>query len=376
MLLQNYPFLPSPFIYKKEITLKNGRTIHIRSIHAEDEPALRSFFKTLSEESIFLRFGSHRINMGHEHLARFCQLDYDRDIAIVAVVPGEREIIIGDARINRLSDLESAEIAFAIADQWQGMGIGSMLMDFCMTVAKQLELKTLLMEVMRSNVKMKRLGFKFGFQQLPRSGEHDIDVLCLEIGSENHLFVSFGKEHVLNYPSIDSLTTFFNKKTRGGNEMLINISDLTDGMGKLFNRKFIESSQHVSYGKGVILFRKGEVPRYFYTLIQGEIRLTVESNERSVYTVHLPGDIFGWSSLVAGTTYSATAVCTKFSELLRFDCDQLVDLLDKHPVSGIHFYKKLSMMLGRRLLALYPLIKETEIPGYFAKETGSQVAIQ
>jgi len=50
--------------------------------------------------------------------------------------------------------------------------------------------------------------------------------------------------------------------------------------------------------------------------------------------------------------------------------------LDKNPISGIHFYKKLSMMLGRRLIALYPLIKETEIPGYFSNEVGSQVAIQ
>ena len=147
--------------------------------------------------------------------------------------------------------------------------------------------------------------------------------------------------------------------------MLINIRGLRAEMGIIFTREFMNSSKHISYGKDEGLFRKGKITNYFYTLIQGEIRLTIGKNEQHIYTVHQPGDIFGWSSLVGGNTYSATAVSTKFSEVLRFDCDQLVNLLAKHPVSGALFYKKLAMMLGRRLLALYPIIQETEVSNFF-----------
>ena len=105
---------------------------------------------------------------------------------------------------------------------------------------------------------------------------------------------------------------------------------------------------------------KGEATHHFYTLIQGEIQLTIGAAEQNVYTVLFPGDIFGWSSLVDGSTYSATAVCTKFSEILRFDRDLLIDLLDRYPHSGYLFFKKLAEMLGKRLLESYRIIQSNE----------------
>lgn len=192
------------FKYKKEILLKNGTVIHIRSIHAEDEPALRSFFNTLSEESIFFRFGSFRINMDHEYLARLCQVDYERDISILAVVPGEKDVIIGDARINRLSDFNRAELSFIIADQWQGMGIGNLLMDFCIMLSRKMGLTSVLMEVIKSNVRMKHLGCKYGFKQLVCKREDDMVELELKIGSQENSSIPFGGEHFLRNTLINS----------------------------------------------------------------------------------------------------------------------------------------------------------------------------
>jgi acetyltransferase len=172
---------PYPFKYEKDVSLKNGTIIHIRPIRGEDEPALRRFFEALSEESVFLRFGQRRINMPHDHLARLCQVDYDRDLAFLAVIPGEEEVIIGDMRINRFSDLESAELSFVVADEWQGKGVGKLLMDFCMVVAKEIGLKTLLMEVMKSNSRMRRFGYKYGFTPLPCNEEDDMEEFELRI---------------------------------------------------------------------------------------------------------------------------------------------------------------------------------------------------
>lgn len=143
--------------------------------------------------------------------------------------------------------------------------------------------------------------------------------------------------------------------------MLIDLGDLSKGMGMIFMREFMETAKQISCDEGQVLFRKGDATHHFYTLIQGEFRLTIGSNEQHIYTVRHPGDIFGWSSLVGGSTYSATADCSKPSEILRFDRDTLVDLLDKHPESGFLFFKKLSEMLGKRLLESYRIIQGEEV---------------
>ncbi len=146
----------------------------------------------------------------------------------------------------------------------------------------------------------------------------------------------------------------------GGHEMLLKMDELSQGMGKVFIRDFMDTARHISCTEGQLLFKAGEATHYFYTLIHGELRLIMGAYKQHVYTVCLPGEIFGWSSLVSGGTYSATAVCTQFSEILRFDRDLLDNLLNRFPVNGMFFYKTLAKMLGNRLLESYRIIQEKE----------------
>lgn len=143
--------------------------------------------------------------------------------------------------------------------------------------------------------------------------------------------------------------------------MFIDLGDLSQGMGMIFMREFMETATQMSCDEGQLLFRQGDVTHYFFTLIQGELRLTIGANERHVYTVRHAGDIFGWSSLVGGNVYSATAVCTKTCKVLRFDSDKLLDLLGKHSESGFLFFKKLSEILGKRLLECYRIIEKQKV---------------
>lgn len=142
--------------------------------------------------------------------------------------------------------------------------------------------------------------------------------------------------------------------------MLLNIAELSKGMGKIFIREFMETGQYISRSEGQQLFKAGEATHYFYTLIQGELRLFIGAKRQHVYTVWQPGEIFGWSSLVGGNTYSATAVCSQFSEIFRFDRDLLDNLLNRFPVSGFLFYKKLAKMLGNRVLESYRILQERD----------------
>lgn len=139
--------------------------------------------------------------------------------------------------------------------------------------------------------------------------------------------------------------------------MLINLGGMTEGMGKIFIRDFMETAEHQFCSEGMFLFKEGDVTHHFYTLIQGEFRLTIGTDKHHVYTVCHPGDILGWSSLVGRKHFSATAVSTKVSEILRFDCDTLFDLLGRYPRSQGILFKKLAEMLGKRLLESYLILQ-------------------
>jgi len=158
---------PYPFRYAREIELTDGLTGVIRPIRGEDEPLIYELFKGLSDETIIYRFCQRLADMPHERLSRYCQIDYDRELAFVASVRDDQggEHIIGDVRISKLPDLENAELAILVSDQWQGRGIGSLLMDYCISIARETGLKTLWMEILKNNRRMLHLGQKYGFRQ-------------------------------------------------------------------------------------------------------------------------------------------------------------------------------------------------------------------
>jgi len=155
---------PYPYQYVTEITLEDGMVCCIRPIRAEDEPLIYALFKSLSDETIIYRFGHRLVHLPHETLVRYCQIDYDREMAFVAVLP-DKQKIIGDVRVSKLPDLENAELSILILDEWQGKGIGNILMDYTIGIAREMGLKSLWMEIRKINRRMLTLGQKYGFKQ-------------------------------------------------------------------------------------------------------------------------------------------------------------------------------------------------------------------
>lgn len=173
---------PYPFQYVREIALDNGVPALIRPIRPEDEPLIYNLFKTLSEETIVSRFNQRLNDMPHERLARYCQLDYERELAFVAVVKesSEKDQVIADVRILKMPDLETAELAILVADEWQGHGIGTVLIDYCLKIARELEIRTLWMEILRTNARMLHLAKSSGFKETCTDDEMVRVVLELE----------------------------------------------------------------------------------------------------------------------------------------------------------------------------------------------------
>ncbi|QJA06142.1 GNAT family N-acetyltransferase [Thermosulfurimonas marina] len=158
---------PYPSHFTFEERLKDGRMVKIRPIKPEDEPLMAELFRTFSEETIRFRFLQTKKSLSHEELARYCQIDYDRELALVALLPHEKEPcwrIVGVVRLIKSPDEESAEMAVVVGDPWQGLGLGRILCEKMLAVARNLHLKRILMTILRENRRMLALAERLGFE--------------------------------------------------------------------------------------------------------------------------------------------------------------------------------------------------------------------
>jgi acetyltransferase len=157
---------PYPIKYITKRTLRNGQTVKLRPIKPEDEICFNELFKSLSEESIRFRFFETIKEMAHDTLTRYCNLDYDREIAIVAESQSEQRII-GAVRLVLDAGGKNGEFAIMVGDSWHGLGLGSKLMDYIVDIAKDLRLETIYSYVTRANTKMINMCSKKGFEIQP-----------------------------------------------------------------------------------------------------------------------------------------------------------------------------------------------------------------
>ena len=157
--------LPYPSTLARRIASRDGREVSFRAIRPEDAEALQGFVQTLSDESRYYRFLSTMAELGPAMLARFTQIDYDREMAIVATMdedtPGGR--IIGVARYLLNPDAVTAEFALVVSDDLQGQGIGSALMKYLCDIARTRGLKSIIGIVLARNDEMLSLMNRLGF---------------------------------------------------------------------------------------------------------------------------------------------------------------------------------------------------------------------
>ncbi|MEW6054740.1 MAG: bifunctional acetate--CoA ligase family protein/GNAT family N-acetyltransferase [Nitrospirota bacterium] len=171
---------PYPDQYIDIFKLKDGPGVIIRPIRPEDEPLMEELLKNSSEETLMMRFFRKISDISHEQLVRYCNIDYDRELSFVAVIlNGDRERLIGEARISKLPDQENAEMAVVVGDQWQGQGIGKALLNHCLKIAKEIGIKKMWMEILQVNSRMLYRSEKMGFRKA--SSDEDSIKVVLEL---------------------------------------------------------------------------------------------------------------------------------------------------------------------------------------------------
>lgn len=155
---------PYPVHLYKEVELKDGTKAIVRPVKAEDETLIANLLGRCTERTISLRFFQRAIDLRHENLVKFCQVDYDRNLAFVCVVKdGEGEKIIGDVRLSRDPDGVDADMAILVEDEYQGKGVGKALCSYAIEVAKDLGVKRIWMDILRINTYMLGLAERLGF---------------------------------------------------------------------------------------------------------------------------------------------------------------------------------------------------------------------
>ncbi len=156
----------SPYPKKYEILwlLKNGQEVLLRPIKPEDEPMWLEWFQSLSEESIRYRFFQMLKDTPHEVRVRYCNVDYDREVAMVAeMVENGKRKILGVTRLSVESDGRHGEMAFIVSDYWQGLGLGTKLVDYTLDIAKEKGVEDVYAIMLQDNYRALSLTKKMGF---------------------------------------------------------------------------------------------------------------------------------------------------------------------------------------------------------------------
>jgi len=164
----NQPHLiisPYPSKYQKNVTLKDGTEVILRPIKPEDEFLWLDMFKSFSQETIRYRFFRLIKDTPHKVRTRYCNIDYDREVGIVAEIKenGKRRLIGVSRIIVAPGHKDEAEFALVVSDKWHRIGLGSELLDFTLDIAEDKKLSKVTGIVLKDNYPMISLCKEKGF---------------------------------------------------------------------------------------------------------------------------------------------------------------------------------------------------------------------
>lgn len=151
-------------------TIRNGEPVLFRPVRISDEPLLQEFLYSLSEASTYRRFMSGRMDMPHERVQELVVIDYSTETAILAIMgQEEKEKIVAVGRYNMNPDAHTAEIAFAVRDDYQNQGLGTELLSYLTYLARRQGLLGFTAEVFTDNAPMLHVFEKGGFEMERRN---------------------------------------------------------------------------------------------------------------------------------------------------------------------------------------------------------------
>lgn len=152
---------------------KAGLKILLRPVKISDEPLLKEFFYSLSDDSMYKRFISTRKDMPHERLQDFAVIDYRKEMFLLATKQEyEHELILGLGQYWIDKETHTGDIAFVVLDNYHRQGIGEELLTYLTLLAKKQGLLGFTAEVLVDNIPMQNLFKKAGFDIAKRINDN------------------------------------------------------------------------------------------------------------------------------------------------------------------------------------------------------------
>jgi RimJ/RimL family protein N-acetyltransferase len=145
-------------------TLRDGQPVEIRALKLTDVEGLKAAVAQSSAESLSRRFFAPKRHFSEREVAYFMNIDFVTQVALVAVVDdsGKRTIVAGGRFV--LVQPGIAEVAFAVVDAYQGQGVGTKLMRYLVSIAREAGLRELVAEVLPDNQPMLSVFQKCGLK--------------------------------------------------------------------------------------------------------------------------------------------------------------------------------------------------------------------
>ena len=153
--------LAGPIADECDTVLTDGGTVHVRSIRPDDGPRLVAFHEGLSADTVYRRYLSPHPHLSAREVERFTHVDRLDRLALVAVDDG---VIVAVGRLERLPGTDRAEVAFVVADDHQGRGLGTLLLEHLATAARPLGITGFVADTMFANSAMLGVFRDAGFE--------------------------------------------------------------------------------------------------------------------------------------------------------------------------------------------------------------------
>ncbi|MEX2124218.1 MAG: bifunctional acetate--CoA ligase family protein/GNAT family N-acetyltransferase [Woeseia sp.] len=175
---QSLAIRPYPQQLEREIDTRSGQRFVLRPIRPEDEAAVVDMLRRSSREDVRMRFFGALKDFDHPFAARLTQIDYDREMAFVALRPGFAEIL-GVVRLSADPDKLAAEYAVMVRSDVTGSGLGYSLMCRILEYARENGIGRVFGDVLRENDPMLRMARDLGFTT--QAPDEDSDTITVEI---------------------------------------------------------------------------------------------------------------------------------------------------------------------------------------------------
>ena len=175
-------FSPYPGRYEQSLTTRSGLALLIRPIKPEDAHLLRDLWAVFSPQTIYYRFSRYLRELSPEMLAGLTQIDYDREIALAALNPSDAgEKMLAVARLYGEPGDKAAEFSVVVGDPWQGKGIGALLLERLVSIARDRKIKSVWGLIQRENTTMIELARSLDFTITGDPGDPEVEAF-LRVG--------------------------------------------------------------------------------------------------------------------------------------------------------------------------------------------------